>query len=79
MEFILERERNSKFLRDACRPRKAQFDESDDIFDPDGLCGKYRLTRFLARLFGMEYKRHFKKAKQIEERNKAIFSEVMVS
>ena len=76
--FILERERNSKFLREICVGRRAEFDKSDEIFDPEGFCGKHRLTRFLARLLGLEYKRHFKVVNQIEGRNKAIFSEVMV-
>lgn len=74
----MEREKNSKFLRDVCRNTEAVFDESNEVFDPEGLCGKYRLTRFLARLLGKEYKRHFKIAKKMEEGNKALFNEVMV-
>ena len=78
MDFILERQRNSKFLREICGYKTTEFDESDDVFDPEGFCGKHRFTRFLSRLFGMEYKRHLRIVKQIEGRNKVIFSEVMV-
>jgi len=77
VDFILERERNSKFLRE-CGDESAQFKETDETFDTEGCCGKHRFTRFLARLLGVEFKRHLKLVKQIEERNKAIFNDIMV-
>ena len=79
VDFILEREKNSKFLREGCRDETTQFQESDELFDSEGCCGKHRFTRFLARMFGMEYKRHLKLVKEIEERNNTIFNDVMVS
>ena len=78
MDFILERERNSKFLREI-KNNAAEFGETDEVFDSEGCCGKYRFTRFLAQVVGGEYKRHIKLVKKLEERNQAIYNDVLVS
>ena len=66
-------------MRETFSTRAARFIVSEEVSDSEGFCGKLCFTRFLKRLFGRKYidKRHSKIVKQMEERNKTIFHEVM--
>ena len=80
MEFILERERSSRFIR-ACSNTTATYDPSDEFFDESEeyqwWCSN-RVTRFLLRLLGSEYYRHKNVAKRLKERNDNIYKQIMV-
>lgn len=81
MEFILERERESKFTRILCSKRKDKYKQDDELFsdsEEHKWLSSNRCTRFLLKLFGMEYNRHKKLAKQLKERNDEISQQIMV-
>ena len=74
MDFILEHKKNvlNTFWRTS-----TFFDERDELFELEEFSSRYHFTKFLARsLFLLENKEQSNTAMQ--ERNKAIFSEVMV-
>ena len=77
----MERERESKLTRILCSKRKDKYKQEDGLFsdsEEHKWWSSNRCTRFLLKLFEMEYNRHRKLAKQLKERNDEISQQIMV-
>ena len=78
MEFILEQEKKSKFLYSKTTEKYNPSDEAFTDSEEHWWSSSNRCTRFLLKLFGKEYNRHKKLAKQLKERNNDIYKQIMV-